>query len=268
MPVMVDLPLVPATPIEVGAALNSSAEQFGAGDDGGADAAGRADVGDGVLDGAGGDDGLVRAGHARAVLRMQGHAVGFQPGELLRRPALVARRGPSPRSDGRAPARSSPAAASPSRRSRRRSRRRPGSSGLKQGSSQTASGSRKKCRGRRDARNRSGQDCAGADRPSGRYSRQHPRLPMTGRRWSKQGLTLARRGQGGGRRGGGGERALGLRRIAGPQGLIDAPAPAGARPRTSTRSFPRCWRCRTSSSPNTSGGRTVRAGHAVKAARD
>jgi hypothetical protein len=65
------------------------AEQLGPGLDEGADALGRADVGHGVLDGAGGDDHLILAHHARSVLRVQGHAVGAQPVELVRRTALI-----------------------------------------------------------------------------------------------------------------------------------------------------------------------------------
>ena len=64
-------------------------EELGAGDDAGTGAFGCADVGHGVLDGTGGYHGLVGARDARAVLRMQGHAVRFQPGEFLRRAALV-----------------------------------------------------------------------------------------------------------------------------------------------------------------------------------
>ncbi|MND78854.1 hypothetical protein D3C80_705750 [compost metagenome] len=67
------------------------AQQLGPGLDDGADAPGRADVGHRVLDRPGGDDDLIRACHARPVLRMQGDAVGAQPVELVRRPALIQR---------------------------------------------------------------------------------------------------------------------------------------------------------------------------------
>ena len=91
MPVVVDLPLVPATPIEIGAALNisasSSARVISRAP------ARRAACTSGTLSSTAAEVTRIWSapGQARAVLREEGHAAGAQEVELLRRAALVER---------------------------------------------------------------------------------------------------------------------------------------------------------------------------------
>ncbi len=73
MPTVVDLPLVPATPIAQGGAVEQFGEKPGAGGDGGADTARGLHVGDRLLDGGGGDQDLIGPLDAAAILRMKQH---------------------------------------------------------------------------------------------------------------------------------------------------------------------------------------------------
>jgi hypothetical protein len=73
-----------------GGGVEQLLQQLGAGHGRGADAAGGLDVGDGLLHGGGGDQDLVGADQARAVLREQADAAPLQPLELGGRSALVA----------------------------------------------------------------------------------------------------------------------------------------------------------------------------------
>ena len=91
MAVVVDLPLVPATPTLKLGGVEQLGQQLGAGDDRRADAPGGLHVGDGLLDRRGDHQGLVGAGQARAVLRMQHHAARAQELEPGAVAALVQR---------------------------------------------------------------------------------------------------------------------------------------------------------------------------------
>ena len=82
MPVVVDLPDVPPTAMETFAELTSWASSCGPRDLRAAEGFGVDDVGHGVFDGGGGDEELVRAGDAGAVLRVEPDAAGFQEVEL------------------------------------------------------------------------------------------------------------------------------------------------------------------------------------------
>ncbi len=101
MPVVVDLPLVPATPMLEGAALNSSASSAPRGDQRAAQPPCGLDVRHRLLDRGRGDDDLRRVDDAAAVLREQRDAAGAQEVEF-RRPCGPGRR-----------ARSEPATAAP-----------------------------------------------------------------------------------------------------------------------------------------------------------
>ena len=91
MPVVVDFPLVPATPIASGAALNNCASKFGPRHHARTRPPRRDDVGDCRLDRRRRDHDLIRASDTAAVLCIELNAACAQEGEFRRRPPLVER---------------------------------------------------------------------------------------------------------------------------------------------------------------------------------
>ena len=78
MPTVVDLPLVPATPIAKGGVVEELGEKLCARHDSGADATRSLHVGDRLLDCRGGDQDLAVAANSAAILRMEQHATSAQ----------------------------------------------------------------------------------------------------------------------------------------------------------------------------------------------
>ena len=91
MPVTVDLPLVPPTAMPSRGGVEQRGEQLRPGDPRRADRLGLDHIGHRLLDRRGGDDDLIGADDAAAVLREQGDAACAQEFELGGEPALVER---------------------------------------------------------------------------------------------------------------------------------------------------------------------------------